>query len=43
MTPCGEEEVFHPSEAHLMQARYDEKSLAFYDELNACLEMVRHL
>jgi hypothetical protein len=43
MTPCGEEEVFHPSEAHLMHARYDEKSLAFYDELNACLEMVRHL
>ena len=42
MTPCGEEEVFHPLEAHLMQARYDEKSLAFYDELNACLEMVRH-
>ena len=43
MTPCGEEEVFHPSEAHLMQARYDEKSLAFYDELNASLEIVRHL
>ena len=43
ITPCGEEEVFHPLEAHLMQARYDEKSLAFYDELNACLEMVRHL
>lgn len=42
MAPCGEEEVFHPLEAHLMQARYDEKSLAFYDELNACLEMVRH-
>ncbi len=42
ITPCGDEEIYHPSEAHLMRARYDDKSLAFYDELNACLEMVRH-
>jgi len=42
MTPCGEEEIYHPSEAYLMQARYDDKSLAFYDELNSCLEMARN-
>jgi len=41
MTPIGEEELYHPVEAHLMQARYDSKSLAFYDELNTCLELVR--
>ena len=43
MTPCGTEEVYHPSEAHLMRPRNDEKSLAFYEELNACLHMVRTL
>ena len=43
MTPCGEEEVYHPLEAFRMQPRSDEASLTFYDELNACLEMVRCL
>ena len=42
--PCGEEQVYHPSEAHLMQPRNDdEKSLEFYNELNLCLEQVRQL
>jgi len=41
VTPIGEEELYHPMEAYLMQARYDAQSLAFYDELNTCLEMVR--
>jgi len=41
MNPCGEEELYHPSEARLMQAHYDEKALAFYRELNAWFEKVR--
>ena len=43
MNPCGEEQFYHPSEAHLMQAQYDEKSLAFYSELNSFFEKARHL
>ena len=44
VNPCGEEQVYHPSEASLMQPRdFDRKSLAFYDELNCCLEEVRQL
>jgi len=43
MTPCGEEEVYHPVEAFRMQPHYDAESLAFYDELNACLDAVRQL
>ena len=43
MNPCGEEQLYHPSEAYLMQARYDEKSLAFYNEFNRWLEEVRRL
>jgi len=43
MNPCGEEHLYHPSEAHLMQAQYDEKSLAFYSELNSFFEKARHL
>ena len=43
MNPCGEEELYHPSEAYLMQAQYDEKSLAFYDALNSFFEKVRQL
>ena len=42
VNPCGEEQLYHPSEAHLMQPRVaDEKSLAFYNELNSWLEKVR--
>jgi len=42
MNPCGEEQLYHPSEAHLMQPpNTDEKSLAFYDGLNSWLEKVR--
>ena len=41
--PCGEEELYHPSEAYLMQAEYDEKQLAFYREFNLWLEKVRRL
>jgi hypothetical protein len=39
--PCGEEQLYHPSEAHLIQPRVDEDSLTFYGELNAWLEKVR--
>jgi hypothetical protein len=42
MTPVGEEIVFHPIEAHRMQARVDTSSLAFYDELNKTLESIRN-
>jgi len=43
MNPCGEEQLYHPSEAYLMQARYDEKQLAFYRELNSWFEEIRQL
>jgi len=43
INPCGEEELYHPSEAYLTQARYDEKSLVFYSELNRWLEEARQL
>ncbi len=43
MIPCGEEELYHPSEAYLMQAEFDEKQLAFYREFNLWLEKVRRL
>jgi len=43
ITPCGQEQIYHPSEADLMNARYDNKSLIFYDELNQWLEEVRRL
>ncbi len=42
MTPCGEEELYHPSEAYLMRAIVDEQMLLFYEELNTCLEQIRH-
>lgn len=41
MTPCGEEQLYHPSEAHLMEARSGQQWLEFYAELNTCLERVR--
>ena len=43
MNPCGEEQLYHPSEAYLMQAQYDETSLAFYSELNSFFEKARRL
>jgi len=43
ISPCGEEQLYHPSEAYLMQARYDEESLAFYRELNSWFEDIRQL
>ncbi len=43
MTPLGPEEIFHPSEAYLMQPRTDATSLAFYEELNARLEEARRM
>jgi hypothetical protein len=40
--PAGEEQLYHPSEAHLMQKLdLDENSMKFYDELNRWLEEVR--
>ena len=38
--PLGEE-LHHPSEAKLISPSFDEKSLAFYKELNSWLEEVR--
>lgn len=43
INPCGEEQLYHPFEASLMRARYSEKQLAFYHELNSLLEKVRRL
>jgi hypothetical protein len=40
--PCGEEELYHPSEAALIEPRhYDENSLEFFRSLNLWLERVR--
>jgi hypothetical protein len=42
VNPCGEEELYHPSEARSMQPRItDEKSLAFINGLNAWLGKLR--
>lgn len=41
INPCGEEQIYHPAEASLLQAQHDEKSLVFYSELNRWLEVVR--
>lgn len=42
VNPCGEEQLYHPSEAHFMQpATIDEKSLTFYNRLNSWLEKIR--
>lgn len=44
INPCGEEQLYHPSEASFRQARYyDEKSMKFYNELNGWLGEVRRL
>jgi hypothetical protein len=40
--PCGDEQLYHPSEASLMQPRmFDERALAFYDALNSWLDEIR--
>lgn len=41
ITPCGDEEWYHPSEAPLMSASVDDQFLAFYAEINNFLEWVR--
>lgn len=38
MKCCGEEELYHPTEASQIKARRDDKSLLFYRELNYFLE-----
>jgi hypothetical protein len=38
---CGEEQLYHPYEASHIKARLDDKSLAFYKELNSWLVKVR--
>jgi hypothetical protein len=44
INPCGEEQLYYPSEPYFRQARYyDEKSMKFYNELNSWLEEVRRL
>jgi hypothetical protein len=43
VTPYGEEEWYHPFEAHLMRAHVDAQMLAFYKELNVFLDWVRQL
>ena len=44
MHPCGQEQLYHPSEAYPGQPRYyDKKSIEFYNELNKWLEEVRRL
>lgn len=43
VNPCGDEQLYHPLEAHLMQPRIlDEKSLTFYNALNSWLDEIRH-
>jgi len=39
--PCGQEQIYHPSEAYGLRPRLDDASLAFYEELNRWLEKVR--
>jgi hypothetical protein len=41
--PCGEEELYAPSEARLMKTSLDERFKAFYPELNSFLEQMRRL
>ncbi|MBM3119226.1 MAG: hypothetical protein FJ006_06685 [Chloroflexi bacterium] len=42
VNPCGEEQLYHPSEIHFMQPpTADEQSLAFYNRLNVWLKDTR--
>jgi hypothetical protein len=43
VTPCGQEEWYHPSEARLMKTTLDTQFRAFYPELNNFLEQMRRL
>ena len=43
MTPCGEEELYNPSEAPLIRTQIDEQFRAFYPEFNTFLEQIRRL
>ena len=44
VNPCGEEQLYHPSEARSIQPGItDEKSLAFINGLNAWLEKLREV
>ena len=43
VTPCGEEEWYHPSEARLMKTSLSEQFRAFYPELNTFLDQMRRL
>ena len=43
ITPCGEVQIHHPSEAIYVTAQRDEMSLAFYDGLNRWLDAFRGL
>ena len=42
VNPCGQEQIYHPSEANLMQAQQiDDKALTFYDGLNSWMDKLR--
>jgi hypothetical protein len=41
IVPCGEEQLYHPCETSFVKPRLDDKSLAFYKELNLWLAKVR--
>lgn len=41
LPPCGEEQLYHPSEASLLRPQLDSATLAFYNELNLWLDRVR--
>ena len=41
INPCGEEQLYHPSEAGFIQSQTDGESRAFYDELNLWLDKAR--
>ena len=43
ITPCGEEQIHHPDEAALLTPQYDDRSLAFYSELNRWLDAFRNM
>ena len=42
VNPCGQEQIYHPSEAYLMQAQQtDKKVIKFYDGLNSWMDKLR--
>lgn len=40
--PCGEEELYYPSEIFFEQTQYDDNLMTFYSELNRWLDEVRY-